>query len=58
MALNFLIKRLSFLSVSIEKAMAIEIDKGRPSGTATIIIAIEMVKKSRILTAVSFDNTA
>ena len=43
-AANFLTNKLSDLRVSIEKAIAMEIERGRPSGTATTMMAIEMVK--------------
>lgn len=57
MADNFLISKLSDFKVSIENAIAIEIESGRPSGTATIITATEIVKKSRILTKVSLERS-
>ena len=55
-AARFLTKRLSFFKVSIEKAIAIEIESGRPSGTATIITATAIVKYSKIVLRVSFDK--
>lgn len=42
--------------MSIEKAIAIEIESGRPSGTATIITATAIVKYSKIVLRVSFDK--
>jgi hypothetical protein len=43
-AVKFLTKRLSFFKVSIEKAIAMETERGRPSGTATIMTATAIVK--------------
>ena len=44
--------------VSIEKAIEIETARGRPSGTATMIIVKAVVKKSRSLTRVSFERSS
>lgn len=41
----------------MENAIAILIDRGRPSGTATIMIAIAMEKKSRSFRRVSFERS-
>lgn len=40
---TFLMRMLSFFSLLIDKAMAIEIAKGRPSGTATISKTIAVI---------------
>ena len=44
--------RLSYFIASIEKAKDNETANGRPSGTATITIAIAVVKKSSTLISV------
>jgi hypothetical protein len=41
--------------VSIEKAIEIDTARGRPSGTATIIIVTAVVKKSKSFESVSLD---
>lgn len=52
-AIRSLTKRCSFLRVSTDHAIAIDKDSGRPSGTATIITAMAIVKLSRIFSRVS-----
>ena len=44
--------------MSIEKAIAIEMERGRPSGTATITIETAMEKKSKIFKRVSFERSS
>lgn len=52
-ASSFFTSNYSFLSVSTEKAIAIEIERGSPSGTATMITATAIVKLLSTLMRVS-----
>jgi hypothetical protein len=52
----FFTSKLSFFNLSIEKAIAMDTDNGRPSGTATMMIATAIEKKSIALVSVSFSR--
>lgn len=55
-AFSLFTNNFSFLRVSIEKAMAIWIDRGNPSGTATMMIEMAMVKYPIRVEAVVISN--
>ncbi len=56
-ASRFLIKRPpSDFMVSTEKAIEMEMARGRPSGTATIMMVMAMVRMDSILRRVSLEN--